>query len=126
KAAQPATTLWFWNTEIGWATVHPLLAEQGWEYVQTIVWDKGIAHIAGNVNGDTIRQFPVVAGTTNTFSRVGVPHTTWSSAHAAITSWISLPSSLLRLSLNRPVISVERTCQAFTSRPWSVCSPSAF
>lgn len=60
KAAQPATTLWFWNTEIGWATVHPLLAEQGWEYVQTIVWDKGIAHIAGNVNGDTIRQFPVV------------------------------------------------------------------
>ena len=32
----------------------------GWEYVQTIVWDKGIAHIAGNVNGTTIRQFPVV------------------------------------------------------------------
>jgi site-specific DNA-methyltransferase (adenine-specific) len=40
--------------------VHPLLAEQGWEYVQTIVWDKGISHVAGNVNGDTIRQFPVV------------------------------------------------------------------
>ncbi len=27
---------------------------------KTIVWDKGIAHIAGNVNGDTIRRFPVV------------------------------------------------------------------
>ncbi len=60
KHALPATTLWFWNTEIGWATVHPLLVEHGWEYVETIVWDKGIAHIAGNVNGDTIRQFPVV------------------------------------------------------------------
>lgn len=61
KHAHPATTLWFWNTEVGWATVHPVLAEHGWEYVQTIVWDKGIGHIAGNVNGDTIRRFPVVS-----------------------------------------------------------------
>lgn len=60
KAARPATTLWFWNTEVGWATVHPRLMYHGWEYVETIVWDKGIPHIAGNVNGDTIRQFPVV------------------------------------------------------------------
>ncbi len=60
RRATPATTLWFWNTEIGWATVHPLLAKHGWEYVQVVVWDKGIRHIAGNVNGDTIRQFPVV------------------------------------------------------------------
>ena len=29
-------------------------------YVQSIVWDKGVAHIAGNVNSNTIRQFPVV------------------------------------------------------------------
>lgn len=61
RRAERATTLWFWNTELGWATVHPLLVENGWEYVQTIVWDKGVAHIAGNVNGDTIRQFPVVS-----------------------------------------------------------------
>jgi site-specific DNA-methyltransferase (adenine-specific) len=40
--------------------VHPVLAEFGWEYVQLIIWDKGVAHIAGNVNGRTIRQFPVV------------------------------------------------------------------
>ena len=60
RRANAATTLWFWNTEIGWATVHPLLAQHGWEYVQVVVWDKGIRHIAGNVNGDTIRQFPVV------------------------------------------------------------------
>jgi hypothetical protein len=59
-AATPSTTLWFWNTEIGWASVHPVLAKNGWDYVQLIVWDKGLAHIAGNVNGRTIRQFPVV------------------------------------------------------------------
>jgi site-specific DNA-methyltransferase (adenine-specific) len=60
-AARPATTLWFWNTELGWATVHPLLAGQGWDYVQTVTWDKGLGHIAGNVNGQTIRRFPVVS-----------------------------------------------------------------
>ena len=41
RLAAPATTLWFWNTEVGWATVHPLLARNGWEYVQAITWDKG-------------------------------------------------------------------------------------
>lgn len=61
RAAHPSTTLWFWNTEVGWATVHPLLVASGWDYVQTITWDKGIAHVAGNVNGQTIRRFPVVS-----------------------------------------------------------------
>jgi len=60
RSATPATTLWFWNTEVGWASVHPLLAASGWEYVQAITWDKGIGHAAGNVNGKTIRRFPVV------------------------------------------------------------------
>jgi site-specific DNA-methyltransferase (adenine-specific) len=60
-AATPATTLWFWNTEIGWATVHPLLVAHGWDYVQTVTWDKGISHVAGNVNGKTIRRIPVVS-----------------------------------------------------------------
>lgn len=59
-ASRPGTTLWFWGTEVGWATVHPELDRQGWDYVQTIIWNKGLAHIAGNVNGKTIRQFPVV------------------------------------------------------------------
>lgn len=58
--AHPSTVLWFWNTEIGWATVHPLLEANGWEYVQTVTWDKGIGHVAGNVNGATIRRFPTV------------------------------------------------------------------
>jgi site-specific DNA-methyltransferase (adenine-specific) len=61
KASKPSTSLWFWNTEVGWATVHSLLVSFGWEYVQTVIWDKGLGHIAGNVNGKTIRQFPVVS-----------------------------------------------------------------
>jgi site-specific DNA-methyltransferase (adenine-specific) len=32
----------------------------GWEYQETVIWDKGLAHIAGNVNSRTIRGLPVV------------------------------------------------------------------
>ena len=58
--ATPGTTLWFWNTEVGWATVHPLLEAHGWEYRCCNVWDKGLGHIAGNSNSRTLRKFPVV------------------------------------------------------------------
>lgn len=60
RHAKPNTTLWFWNSEIGWANAHPALALHGWEYQETVVWDKGLAHIAGNVNSKTIRGIPVV------------------------------------------------------------------
>jgi hypothetical protein len=60
ELALPETTLWFWGTEVGWATVHGLLETHGWEYRSAHVWDKGKGHIAGNVNGQTIRRFPVV------------------------------------------------------------------
>ena len=58
--ALPSTTLWFWNSEIGWATVHPLLESAGWVYKASNVWDKGMSHVAGNANTRTLRQFPVV------------------------------------------------------------------
>lgn len=56
----PETTLWFWCNEVGWAYVHPVLETHGWRYRSFHIWDKGIAHIAGNVNSHTIRRFPVV------------------------------------------------------------------
>lgn len=59
-ASKPDTTLWFWNSEIGWAKSHPALEMHGWEYQETVIWDKGLAHIAGNVNSRTIRGLPVV------------------------------------------------------------------
>ncbi|EJL84347.1 DNA modification methylase [Herbaspirillum sp. CF444] len=54
------TTLWFWNSEIGWAVTHPILEQHGWRYVNANTWNKGRAHIAGNVNTAKIRRFPVV------------------------------------------------------------------
>lgn len=54
------TTLWFWNSEIGWAAIHPVLERHGWRYVNANIWNKGKAHIAGNVNTAKIRRFPVV------------------------------------------------------------------
>lgn len=60
RASTPQTTLWFWNTEVGWAMVHPLLEKLGWEYRTLNIWDKGIAHVAGNTNSKTLRNFPVV------------------------------------------------------------------
>lgn len=59
-AATPQTTLWFWNSEIGWAAAHPVLEKYGWRYMNANVWNKGRAHIAGNVNTAKIRRFPVV------------------------------------------------------------------
>ena len=60
EKALPSTTLWFWNSEIGWAVVHPILEKLGWRYVNSNIWNKGKGHIAGNVNTAKIRRFPVV------------------------------------------------------------------
>lgn len=60
KRSTNQTTLWFWCTEIGRATVHPVLERHGWRYASCHVWNKGLAHVAGNVNTGTIRKFPVV------------------------------------------------------------------
>lgn len=59
--ATPQTTLWFWNTEVGWALVHPILEKYGWEYKACNVWDKGMSHVAGNTNTKTISHLPVVS-----------------------------------------------------------------
>lgn len=60
EESTPLTTLWFWNTEVGWATVHPILEKYGWEYRECNIWNKGMAHVAGNSNTKVIRKFPVV------------------------------------------------------------------
>lgn len=60
EAASPNTTLWFWNSEIGWAAAHPVLEKYGFRYVNCNIWNKGVGHIAGNVNTQKIRRFPVV------------------------------------------------------------------
>lgn len=58
--ATALTTLWFWNTEIGWATVHPVLARHGWIYRQCCIWDKGLTHAANQTNTQNLRKLPTV------------------------------------------------------------------
>jgi site-specific DNA-methyltransferase (adenine-specific) len=60
RRATASTTLWFWNTEVGWAEVHSILRKAGWVYRACCIWDKGLAHVAGNTNTRTLRKFPVV------------------------------------------------------------------
>jgi site-specific DNA-methyltransferase (adenine-specific) len=60
RRALPRTTLWFWNSEIGWAAAHPILEKHGFRYINCNVWNKGVSHIAGNVDTARIRRFPVV------------------------------------------------------------------
>lgn len=69
KYAKPSTTLWFWNTEVGWASVHTMIEKYGWKYETCHVWDKGINHVAGNVNGSSIRRFPVTTEVCVFYSR---------------------------------------------------------
>ncbi|MBI5481636.1 MAG: site-specific DNA-methyltransferase [Deltaproteobacteria bacterium] len=40
--------------------MHPVLERHGWRYVNCNVWNRGVGHIAGNVNTQRIRRFPVV------------------------------------------------------------------
>lgn len=61
QRAKLGTTLWFWNSEIGWAAAHPILERHGFRYVNANIWNKGVAHVAGNVNTAKIRRFPVVS-----------------------------------------------------------------
>lgn len=69
RRALPSTTLWFWGTELGWSKVNPLLETNGWNYEQAFIWNKGISHVAGNVNSLTIRSAPVVTEICVRYSR---------------------------------------------------------
>ena len=60
KYATPKTTLWFWNTEQGWAAVHPTLLRLGWEFKSCNIWNKGKSHVAGNTNTKTLSHLPIV------------------------------------------------------------------
>ena len=60
ECSLPSTTLWFWNSEQGWANCHRMIEDCGWEFRNCHIWDKGISHVAGNCNTKTIRKYPVV------------------------------------------------------------------
>ena len=87
RHALPYTTLWFWNSEIGWAKSHAALEMNGWQYEETMVWDKGIAHIAGNVNSKTIRGLPVVTEVAVRYTRKATLPTE-GGGHLSLKEWV--------------------------------------
>lgn len=72
KHAATDATLWFWGSELSWATVHSVLELNGWQYEEACIWDKGIAHVAGNVNSKTIRGMPVASEIAVRYTRKNV------------------------------------------------------
>lgn len=60
RKSKAGTTLWFWNTEIGFAKVNPVLEKYGWKYRSCNIWNKGLQHIAGNCNLKVLKSFPIV------------------------------------------------------------------
>ena len=60
KKSKAGTTLWFWNTEIGFAKVNSVLEKYGWKYRSCNIWNKGLQHIAGNCNLKALKTFPIV------------------------------------------------------------------
>lgn len=72
-AATPQTSLWLWNTDIGWATIHSSLESLGWKYVQHVFWNKGVSHIAGKTNSKTLRTYPVITETSVLYVRPSQP-----------------------------------------------------
>lgn len=85
--SKPGTTLWFWNREVGWAVVHPILELHGWHYEELSIWDKGIAHIAGNVNSQTIRGLPVVTEVAARYTRKATLATA-DGRHLGLQDWL--------------------------------------
>ncbi len=88
KKATPQTTLWFWNTELGWATVHPILEKYNWEFKSCNIWDKGLSHIAGNVNLKTISHIPIVSEVCVQY--VKKPVFIWNNRTVSMKQWLRL------------------------------------
>ena len=86
EAASSRTTLWFWNTEIGWASTHPVMEDHGWKYVSCNIWDKGISHVAGNSNTQTLRHFPKVTEVCVQYVRE--PYIQAGNEHVSFRSWL--------------------------------------
>jgi len=86
EATTSRTTLWFWGTEIGWASVHPVLKKNGWSYVRCNIWDKGLKHVAGNSNTRTLHSLPVVTEVCVQYVRT--PSFTVGGEHMEMRDWL--------------------------------------
>lgn len=107
-AATAQTTLWFWNTEVGWALVHPVLARHGWVYRQCCVWDKGLTHAVNKSNTRTLRKLPTVTEVCVQYVRATEHRQRPRSDHSGASTQSWLRSEWLRTGL--PLNEANRAC----------------
>lgn len=53
----PSASLYLWNTSAGWAELHPHILARGWTFRALIIWDKGVASMAGKVDTAALRTW---------------------------------------------------------------------
>ena len=99
KRSTPETTLWFWGTELSWATVHPEIVKRGWVYRACNIWNKGVGHIAGHVNTQTIRTFPIVTEVCVQYARE--PFIVVNGEEVQVRNWLRAEWMRAGLPLNR-------------------------
>lgn len=100
RSATPETTLWVWCSELGWASIHSTIELHGWDYCEANIWDKGVAHVAGNVNSKTIRGMPVVTDVAVRYVRRATLTDT-SGAQLDLQAWVRAEWMRSGLPLNR-------------------------
>lgn len=51
RVCAPSASLYLWNTEVGWAELHPAILAAGWTFVSLIVWVKADSPRIGDMFG---------------------------------------------------------------------------
>jgi site-specific DNA-methyltransferase (adenine-specific) len=51
RVCAPSASLYVWNTEVGWAELHPAILAAGWTFVSLIVWVKADSPRIGDIFG---------------------------------------------------------------------------
>jgi len=59
RLAAPSSSLYFWNTPEGCARMLPEVEAHGWRLYSIVRWHKGMAALAGRLDSEAIRGWPV-------------------------------------------------------------------
>ena len=61
RLAAPSSSLYFWCTPEGCARMLPAVEAAGWRLYSRIVWNKGMAALAGRLDSEAIRGWPTAS-----------------------------------------------------------------
>ena len=61
RLAAPSSSLYFWCTPEGCSRMLPAVEAAGWRYYCRIVWSKGMAALAGRLDTEAMRGWPVAS-----------------------------------------------------------------